>query len=197
MARAGDVIEAPAGRGFTGRAVFRKTAGDTDGELVRMDFTCPPGVPLSIEHIHPKQEERFEVLSGTFGFSVDGEEQTGGTGHELAVAPGVRHNFWNAGDTEGELRMEFRPALSTETIFETLWGLAQDGKVNEKTHMPNLLQLAVTFSKYDDVFVPTSPPRPVQKALFTVLAPIGKLLGYRPEYPYPYARQHTRHSVAG
>lgn len=33
MARAGDVIEAPAGRGLTGRAVFRKAAKDTDGEL--------------------------------------------------------------------------------------------------------------------------------------------------------------------
>lgn len=179
MARTGDVIETPAGRGLTGRAVLRKTAADTDGELVRMDFTCPAGVPLSIAHIHPKQEERFEVLSGTFGFNVDGEEQAGGAGHELAVPPGVRHNFWNAGDTEGDLRMEFRPALSTETIFETLWGLAQDGKVNEKTHMPNMLQLAVTFSKYDDAFVPTSPPRAVQKALFAVLAPIGRLLGYR------------------
>jgi hypothetical protein len=70
MARTGDVIETPAGRGLTGRAVLRKTAADTDGELVRMDFTCPAGVPLSIAHIHPKQEERFEVLSETFGFSV-------------------------------------------------------------------------------------------------------------------------------
>lgn len=69
--------------------------------------------------------------------------------------------------------------------------------MNEKAHMPNLLQLAVIFSKYDDVFIPTSPPRAVQKILFAVLAPIGKLLGYRPEYPYPYARQETKHSVAG
>jgi hypothetical protein len=33
------------------------------------------------------------------------------------------------------------------------------------------------------------PPRLVQTLLFGILAPIGRLLGYKAEYPYPYSRQ--------
>jgi hypothetical protein len=35
------------------------------------------------------------------------------------------------GEEEGHVLVEFRPALNTETFFETMYGLARDGKVDE------------------------------------------------------------------
>ncbi len=183
MARAGDVMEDPVSGA---RAVFRLTAAETNGELLRMDFTIPPHIPVSVEHVHPRMEERFEVLSGTFGFLIDGEEHVGVAGHRVTAPAGVRHNFWLVGEHPGEIRFEFRPALRAEEVFETLWTLMRAGKINRKTGAPNLLQGAVLLSEYRDEYVLARPPRPVQMALFGVLAPLGRLLGYRGRHEYPY-----------
>jgi hypothetical protein len=63
-----------------------------------------------------------------------------------------------------------------------LFGLAQDGKTNDKG-MPNLLQTALFCLEYEDVIYFTKPPRWVQKILFNLLAPFARLLGYRGTYP--------------
>ena len=87
------------------------------------------------------------------------------------------------------MRVEVRPALTLENWFETYFGLAQDGKVSAKTLLPNLFQLAVMMRAYQDVLVLARPPRPVQTLLFGSLAVVGRLLGYKADYPYPYSRQ--------
>ena len=72
-----------------------------------------------------------------------------------------------------------------DRFFESFFGLAQDGKLNEKG-LPSLWQMAVSVPYFGDEVRLTSPPWAVQRALFGVLAPVGRLLGYRPEYLYPY-----------
>ena len=105
----------------------------------------------------------------------------------MVVPLGVPHNFWVVGDEWGEIRFEFRPALRTAEVFETLWGLIRDGKVDRKTGRPNLLQGAVLLSEYRDEYALVHPPRPVQTVVFGILAPVGRLLGYRARHPYPYS----------
>ncbi len=61
--------------------------------------------------------------------------------------------------------------------------MARDGKLNNKG-LPSLLQLAVMVPHFGDEIRLTSPPWAVQRALFAVLTPIGRALGYRAEYPY-------------
>ncbi|HVG98699.1 MAG TPA: cupin domain-containing protein, partial [Chloroflexota bacterium] len=61
MARAGDVLEHP----ITGeRIVVRQSARDTRGELFELDIYVRPGGFVAAAHIHPRQEERFEIVSG-------------------------------------------------------------------------------------------------------------------------------------
>jgi hypothetical protein len=67
-------------------------------------------------------------------------------------------------------------------VFETIWGLAKDGKTNEGG-VPNLLQVAVIAREHADEYRLVRPPWPVQRALFAVLAPAGRLLGYMARYP--------------
>jgi hypothetical protein len=75
-----------------------------------------------------------------------------------------------------------RPALRTEAFFETVFGLAAEGKVNEKG-VPNLLQSAVIAQAFAGEFRLAKPPWPIQRLLFAVLAPLGRLLGYTAKYP--------------
>ncbi|MFN8497496.1 MAG: cupin domain-containing protein [Anaerolineae bacterium] len=186
MVKPGDVLEHPITRE---RIVFRKTAHDTGGELLQADFYLPPGGFVAAEHIHPQQEERFEVISGTLRGRIAGKELAGGPGETVVVSAGTPHVWWNSGDAEMHVLVEVRPALRIESFFETFFGLAQDGKVNRKTGLPNPWQLAVTLQAFRSELILAQPPRLVQALLFGLLAPIGSLLGYQAEYPYPHTGQ--------
>lgn len=182
MVTSGDVLEHPVTRE---KIVFRKTAGDTGGELCQADLYLPPGAFVAAEHIHPLQEERFEVISGTLRGRVAGKALTSHPGAVVVVPRGTTHVWWNSGDDELHVRVEVRPALRIENFFETFFGLAKDGKVHPKTGLPNPFQLALIMRAYRNELVLAQPPRLVQALLFGLLAPIGRLLGYKGEYPYP------------
>jgi quercetin dioxygenase-like cupin family protein len=186
MVSSGDVLEHPVTRE---KIVVRKTARDTGGELFQVDLYFQPGAFVAAEHIHPHQEERFEVIAGTLRGRVGGRALASGPGETVVVPKGTPHIWWNSGDDELHVLVEVRPALRFESFFETFFGLAQDGKVDPKTGLPNPLQLAVTMRTFRHELVLARPPQLVQTALFGVLAPLGRLLGYRGEHPYPYARQ--------
>jgi len=73
-----------------------------------------------------------------------------------------------------------------ESGFETAWGLARDGKATKAGVPKNPLQLVVLASEHKVEVYLTRPPIAVQKALFAILdllAPVGRLLGYRARYP--------------
>jgi len=99
------------------RAIFRETAKDTGGELLRLDFFVAPGGFLGSEHLHPGQEERIEVVSGTLRCRVGGRERGLGAGESVTVPPGTAHTLWNEGREEARAVVEYRPALRMETLF--------------------------------------------------------------------------------
>jgi quercetin dioxygenase-like cupin family protein len=186
MVKSGDVLEHPVTRE---KIIIRKTARDTGGELFQGDLYLQPGAFVAAEHIHPLQEECFEVIAGTLRGRVAGKEFASGPGETVVVPKGAPHVWWNSGDEELHCLVGLRPALRIESFFETFFGLAQDGKVSPKTGLPNPLQLAVIMRTYPNELILARPPRIVQTLLFGVLAPLGRLLGYRGEYPYPHARR--------
>jgi len=179
MARPGETLENPAMRA---RLVFRETAETTGGELVSFDFFLEPKGIIAEEHIHPRQEERMQVLQGTLHGRISGEPSEARAGEEYTMTPGTRHAWWNGGDEEVHLIVEFRPALQAETLFETVFGLARDGKTREGG-VPNLLQLAVLLRAYPGEFYPARLPRMIRPLIVSVLAPIATLFGYRARYP--------------
>ncbi len=183
MAHRGDVIENP----VTGeRITFLETGEDTGGELLRFEYVLPPGFSIP-EHVHPKQEERHEVVSGTFWGRVGGREQIFGEGQSVVGPPGVPHAWRNPSVNE-KLRLvsEIRPPLRFETLFETGYALSRDGKTTRQGVPKNLLQLAALLDETADMFYFTGLPLPVWRAslaLFAALAFVGRALGYRARYP--------------
>jgi quercetin dioxygenase-like cupin family protein len=127
MARFGDELINPV-TGF--RTVFRKTAGDTGGELLQVDWIGSSGWTTGPDHIQPLQEERFEVLSGKLSLRVEGVERVLDEGEAIVAPAGSAHAAWNAADGEVHALVDFRPALRTEAAFETLASLARGGKTN-------------------------------------------------------------------
>jgi quercetin dioxygenase-like cupin family protein len=186
MAKAGDELLNP----VTGlRTVFRKTSRETDGELLQVNWLGSPGWTAGPDHVHPYQEERFEVISGRLGLRVDGVERVLREGEGIIAPAGSAHAAWNAGDDTVHALVDFRPALRTERAFETLAGLARDGKTNRAGAPKNPLRLALVLREFEDEIYFVRPPLAVQRVILGALAKVARLLGYRAEYPYPYARR--------
>ena len=178
MIRTGQTIENP----VTGeRLVFRRTAADTNGELVVVETFVQPHGFVAAGHVHPSQEERFEVLRGTVGFRMGRDEIVAGPGQRITVPAGTAHRFWNAGDDEAHFVCEIRPALQFEQLIETMFGLASDGKTNRKG-MPNPLRLAVIADAHFDTVRLPFPPAFLQRFGLALGAPVGRLLGYEATY---------------
>ena len=128
MAHAGQRIENP----VTGEQItFVRTAADTGGALLELEDRWTRRGQRTVEHVHPEMEERFEVISGTARFLIDGNELSAGPGDEVAVAPGTRHVAWNPSDEPVQLVLRFRPALRWEDFVERLFALAADGATDE------------------------------------------------------------------
>lgn len=116
MAHAGQELEGPGGL----RLRLVRTAAETRGELLEMEADYAGTGEMPPEHLHPRQVERFTVLSGSFRAVIDGEERRYGSGDTFEVPAGVPHRMGAEGPSR--LRWEVRPALRTAEFFETLYG---------------------------------------------------------------------------
>jgi mannose-6-phosphate isomerase-like protein (cupin superfamily) len=160
------------------RMVFLQSAADTRGELLDIEAHYPPHSPMPPEHYHPSQHERFEIVRGVYRASIGGEERTYRAGDVFEIPAGIPHWMHNISDEPGQLRWQIRPALNTQAFFEIFFKLANEGKSTPK-NPPNLLQLAVILDAYRGEFVATSPPLVVQRIVFGMLAPLGRMVGLK------------------
>lgn len=178
MIRSGDSIENP----VTGeRLVFKKTAADTDGEYVLFECFVKPSGFVAAAHVHPFQQECFEILDGSVTFRLDGQELPTKPGDRILVPAGRKHQFWNAGDEVARFECEVRPALDFEQLVGTMFALARDGKTNRKG-MPNPLRLAVIARAHFGTVRLPFPPAWIQGIGLMLGAPLGWMLGYRATY---------------
>ncbi len=109
--------------GLTLRLV--RTAAETDGEVLEMEATYPVASPEPPAHLHPQQDERFEVVAGEMTVRLEDGERTLVAGDVLEVPAGTVHAMWNGGDEVVRLRWETRPAMRTEEFFRALAGVAE------------------------------------------------------------------------
>jgi mannose-6-phosphate isomerase-like protein (cupin superfamily) len=167
MACTGQTLENPASGE---RITFRETSANTRGELLAIDLELPANrrVPGG-QHIHPKQEERFEVIEGTMRFRMGRKQVIAGPGEVVVVPPGQKHDFANVGDGDALVRVEVRPALKMEQLFETAVGLAEDGRTM-LGGIPRPLDLALFTEEFEDEVQGAFPPRWVQRIALAPLA---------------------------
>lgn len=180
MSKAGDKFENP----VTGEyGYIRIGTEETNGQLMVTDLRVRPGGAVLGAHIHPTIDERFTVLAGEIGYRKGNETGVLRAGDSADLPRGITHDWWNAGNEEARVIVEIRPAARFEQMAITLFGLAAEGKTNAKG-MANPLQMAVIGQEFADTVQFMNPPPWAQKILFGILAPIGRLLGYRAIYPH-------------
>ena len=178
MAYAGQTIENPvSGEKIT----FIQTAADTDGELLEIELELAADGAVPGAHIHPEQEERFEVIEGTMSFRMGLKKIVAGPGEVVTVPAGKVHAFKNAGDDTAKVRVQIRPALQMEQLFETTVALAEDGRTTSKG-MPKPLDLALFVREYRREVKAPFPPAPVVHAMLAPLAWMATRKGHGERY---------------
>ncbi|MGH2757733.1 MAG: cupin domain-containing protein [Actinomycetota bacterium] len=188
MAVSGQVLNNP----ISGEQItFRKTAADTDGELLVIDLELSPNGHVPGAHVHPIQEERFEVVTGTMRFRKGLRTITAHAGDTVVVRPGTVHRFENATDTPALVRVEVRPALRMEELFETTVALAREGRTTA-AGMPHPLDLALFMREFDDEVRAPFIPAAVVRAVMAPLAWMARRRGLDHRYPTPSHRPRSR-----
>ncbi|UEG54590.1 cupin domain-containing protein [Mucilaginibacter daejeonensis] len=183
MRKAGEQIHNP----LTKKTfIFLNTAEDTDGEYVRMK--CVADVDSDQKsgfvHKHPTQTEIINVISGSMMTVVNGKKVRYEAGEMIVIKPGDAHQWWNASKKEQlHVTTEIRPALSTQKLYEAACALAQ-ARTSDSPEAPNLLHLAVMIDHYSDIYVVAGKWTLLKKAGFKLLAAIGRMKGYKPEWNY-------------
>jgi quercetin dioxygenase-like cupin family protein len=98
----------------------RLTILESTPDLLRMEARWEPGGSPPIAHLHPSQDEEFEVLEGALRVTVGGEGRDVTAGDRFAIPRGTVHAMWNAGDVPARAVWAVRPALRTEEMFRTI-----------------------------------------------------------------------------
>jgi mannose-6-phosphate isomerase-like protein (cupin superfamily) len=146
---------------------------DRDGDVLRIEIHTEPEGGVLADHVHPRLEERYEVLQGEVTFRVDRKPVVAGPGAKVVVAPGVRHSFQNTGTDTARLAVEAAPALRLRESIEDGAALTQTEKFSadgKPRSVRALAEAAALARRYRETVILSSPPAVVQRLLFPLLA---------------------------
>jgi len=159
---------------------FVETAHDSQGARVVMKAVIRSKGQLVPHHFHVYQDETFEVLSGQLTVVYEGTSRVLSAGEQITLPKNAAHNHFNNADSPVTYIHSVSPALDFDYLIENLVGLAADGKSRNGKY--GLVQELVALKYLDSKAYLADIPVGVQRLLMNIVAPIGRLLGYRAVY---------------
>jgi quercetin dioxygenase-like cupin family protein len=156
------------------------TSKDTNGEYLCVDCEVAPGGKISVRHIHPRQDETFEIKEGILRLEINGNTKTYQKGDSITIPKGQPH-WWGNDSLVEPLHIEvaFKPALKTEIFFEQFFGLANDGKT-KADGSPTFMQIMAMCNEYE-IYI-AGPPVSLQKMLGFLFGGVARLFGKKKFY---------------
>jgi mannose-6-phosphate isomerase-like protein (cupin superfamily) len=166
-----ETIEAPS----MGQTVtWLSDSVSTGGELLRFNFWMQGDASPPPLHVHPRQEERIQVLSGSVLSVSGGVERVLGPGEFISTPPGEAHTVGPAGENAVEMIVEFRPALGFEDFVERTFALDRAGYLNANGR-GSPLRMASARPHEAEFFLPRVPIG-LQRAVLRGLDRLGQSL---------------------
>lgn len=161
-------------------AEILETSAMTQGAYVRSRIVFKPELLEAAAHVHPFQDETYEVLSGRLTYILKGKTFVAEAGQKITLPRNVAHRHHCGGSDETVTILTITPGLDFDYLLETVFGLANEGKVIGGRVA--LLQGLVWLQKLKGPLAAPGLPFWMQRLLAAVLGPIGYLLGYRAVY---------------
>lgn len=160
------------------KLIFKQLLPGPGGDkLIVESFVQPGAGPLM--HVHWLQDECIEVVSGTIGYQVLGEEpKYGGPGSSVLFQRGVAHRFWNAGDDILHCVGWVNPVHTLEFYLSAIF----DSQTKGKDGRPQLFDAAYLLTRYAREYDLPEIPVFVKKVIMPVICLAGKLTGRYKKY---------------
>jgi quercetin dioxygenase-like cupin family protein len=158
-----------------------ETGKENNGERLLYRFTIKPNGFKPVLHIHEKQDEIFNIISGKLTCNLNGQVKVVGPGETVRLPKGIPHTHYN-GEAKEELVMlqSITPALDAEYLIDSILGLTKDKKIIDGN--PKFLQVMVWLRHYNARTYLAKVPVAAQNFLAFFLAPVGRLKGYKAAY---------------
>lgn len=144
----------------------RRSGTDTGGELLELEAVWSGEGSLPPAHLHPSQQERFEVVEGRVRVRIGADERLLGPGDVLDVPRETVHAMTAAGDGARAI-WQIRPALRTEEFFAGLDAVQRRGG--------SLLDVLLVAREHTAEVRYTRPPRWAQGPIFAVAGLVARL----------------------
>ena len=167
----GETTEAPT---MGMRVTCRASAASSGGELLSFDFWMRGDATPPPMHVHPHQEERITVVTGSVRSRSGAADRLLSPGDTVVSPPGEQHTVGPAGNEDVEMVVELRPALAYEQFIERSFALDRAGHVNAKGR-GNPLRMATARPHEAEFFLPRIPIT-LQRALLRALDRLGRRL---------------------
>ncbi|HNT21778.1 MAG TPA: cupin domain-containing protein [Saprospiraceae bacterium] len=156
----------------TGETItFVKTGKDTEGAFTEVICSIPAGQEGPPPHIHPLQDETFEVIEGKLELSAKGKKMVIEEGQSFIVTAKTAHTFSNPLDRETKFRAIYKPALDIDYLlmqgFDSLNSQANPNKPSFQMMVDFDYILKQIHGQYKFAGAPGF--------IFTIFAAIGRL----------------------
>lgn len=160
-----------------GMVVEGPTPDDPETEPWQATMGFGPGFAGPPVHIHPHQQESYQVLSGMLDVFLGGQWRELGPGASVTVPAGVPHTIRNLHDTEMRALNVHDPALDFPRYMASLHELVHTGKVRALPPKDprSVIYLSMLFTANERTLTSVTPPQ----RLMRILALIGRRLGYK------------------
>jgi mannose-6-phosphate isomerase-like protein (cupin superfamily) len=153
-----------------------ESAADSGGKRIEFEITMAPGAQGPPKHFHPRQDESWKVIEGELALFVDDGWRTLSGGESLSIPPSTTHTFRNRSSGDVRFRDIHEPALDFQEYIEELHRQAAAGRMTSRMTPSTLIHGAMVLHRHRTTQLSASP---AQRIAETVLAGVGRALGYR------------------
>ena len=159
--------------------LFRNVTGENGQPVLQMEYTIGVGGARVPEHAHPRSSQRIKVLKGKLGITVNKEEKVLTEGMEVTIAPNTNHAQWNAGDEPVFTLEHLDPPTDFEHFFVSYCRMGEQGMLQPDGKPKAFLQAVAWLFEFRETSSIAPPARYVMLAMFGLLYPLSRLLGYK------------------
>ena len=154
---------------------FLVTQEQTGGKYVELEIVLRPGAGGAPLHIHPHQEERFEVKEGVVDVFHGGVWHKLHSGDVAVVPPGMPDQFKNTSARPAKLICRISPVLDFQDMNVTVMKLINDGKIRSQKDMKSIIYSSMVLNRFPKSLRMLNPTYRWTTSFFAFM---GKCLGY-------------------
>lgn len=154
---------------------FLVTKEETNGRYVELEIVMKPGAGGAPLHIHPHQEERFEVKEGVVDVFHNGTWHKLKAGEVAVVPPGMPDQFKNTSDKPAKLLCRVSPVLDFQDMNIATMKMINDGKMKSQSDLKSIIYGSMVLKRFPKSVKMLNPTYRWTTSFFAF---IGKCLRY-------------------